>query len=183
MLRPPWVSFALASTSERAAFPYSRLLSVVRRKSPRRTLRPAAIEACATSAASSRLGTSANLGEELGLGDIKSRARGHRTPREGHRRRSGGFRDRISSLRRPGRGFLAAEPRYQRAKDGRRLGSKLPQIVPITTTPGGRLAPRTALFYGFESAARNDILLYAFAGVPLSLGPRYQLTNLSPPRK
>jgi hypothetical protein len=46
------------------------------------------------------------------------------------------------------------------------LALKLPQIAPITTTPGGRLAPRTTLFYGFESAARNDILLYAMAGVP-----------------
>jgi hypothetical protein len=46
------------------------------------------------------------------------------------------------------------------------LATKLPQIVSITTTPGGRLAPRTAVFYGFESAARNDILLYAIAGVP-----------------
>ena len=44
------------------------------------------------------------------------------------------------------------------------LALKLPQIAPITTTPGGRLAPRTALFYGFEAAARNDICLYACRG-------------------
>ena len=55
------------------------------------------------------------------------------------------------------------------------LALKLPQIVPITTTPGGRLAPRTALFYGFESAARNDILLYAIAGVPSAWAPDISL--------
>jgi hypothetical protein len=58
---------------------------------------------------------------------------------------------------------------------GVELALKLPQIVAITTTPGGRLAPRTTLFYGFESAARNDILLYVLASVP-SAGVRADIS-------
>jgi len=165
----------------------STLAAVLRRKAPSfKKQRQAATEARATSAASSRLGTSANLGVEL--------AWRYQEPR-GHR----GENDINIALeafayhhrRRPGRGFLAAEPRYQGARDGRCLGNqaaayrehnyprggqrqlystdgqavvssrrnddikeqktgvdlalKLPQIAPVTTTPGGRLAPRTAI--------------------------------------
>ena len=63
------------------------------------------------------------------------------------------------------------------------LALKLPQIVPITTTPGGRLAPRTALFYGFESAARNDILLYAMPGFHQHGPPISAYKFKPPPRK
>ena len=66
---------------------------------------------------------------------------------------------------------------------GVELASKLPQIVAITTTPGGRLAPRTTVFYGFESAARNDILLYAMAGVPQHGPPISAYKFKAPPRK
>ena len=64
---------------------------------------------------------------------------------------------------------------------GVELASKLPQIVAITTTPGGRLATRTAFFYGFESAARNDILL-ALAGVPQH-GPPISAYKFKPPAR
>ena len=64
---------------------------------------------------------------------------------------------------RPGHGFLAAEPRYQGARDGRRLGTQAAADRADLNYARGML--RT-LFYGFESAARNDILLYAMAGVP-----------------
>ena len=76
---------------------------------------------------------------------------------------------------RQGRGFLEAESQ----ETGVELAPKLSQIVPIFNNAK---APRTALFYGFGSAAGNDISFYAIAGVP-SAGPDYQLTNLSPPRK
>ena len=86
--------------------------------------------------------------------------------REGHRRlphiiAAGG--QAVVSLRR--NGDIKAQ------ETGVDLALKLPQIAPITTTPGGRLAPRRTLFYGFESAARNDILLYAIAGVPPPWAP------------
>jgi hypothetical protein len=62
------------------------------------------------------------------------------------------------------------------------LALKLRQIVRITTTPGGRLAPRTALFYGFESAATNDICSTLWRRFHQH-GPRYQLTNSSHPAR
>jgi hypothetical protein len=64
---------------------------------------------------------------------------------------------------RPGQGFLASEPRKRGARDGRRLGSQAASDRADHNYAGGML--RT-VFYGFESAARNDILLYAMAGVP-----------------
>ena len=83
---------------------------------------------------------------------------------------------------RPGRGFLAAEPRYQRAKDGRRLGTQAAADRADHNYARGRLAPRTALFYGFESAARNDILLYALPGFHQH-GPPISAYKFKPPRE
>jgi hypothetical protein len=74
---------------------------------------------------------------------------------------------------RPGRGFLAEEPRYRGARDWRRLGL---QAAADRADGQQRQGAKDSLFYGFDSAARNDIFrLYAIAGVP-SAGPRYQLT-------
>ena len=82
---------------------------------------------------------------------------------------------------RPGRGFLAAEPRYRGARDGRRLGFQAAADRADRQLRPGAGGAQRHLFYGFESAARNDIFrLYAIAGVP-SAGPRYQLINLSRP--
>ena len=59
---------------------------------------------------------------------------------------------------RPGRGFLAAELRYQGARDGRRVGSQAAaDRADHNYARGGQATPRRALFYGFESAATNDI--------------------------
>ena len=81
---------------------------------------------------------------------------------------------------RPGRGFLAAELRYRGARDGRRVGSQAAADRADHNYARGVL--RT-LFYGFESAATNDILLYAIAGVPSAWAARYQLTNSSHPAR
>jgi hypothetical protein len=62
------------------------------------------------------------------------------------------------------------------------LATKLPQIVSISTTPGGRLAPGTAVFYGFESAVRNDILLYAIARAPSAWAAPISAYKFKPPR-
>ena len=70
---------------------------------------------------------------------------------------------------RPGRGFLAAEPRYRGARDGRRVGPQAAADRVVNYAWGGQ-----EIFYGFESAARNDILLYTIAGVQ-SAGPDISL--------
>ena len=59
------------------------------------------------------------------------------------------------------------------------LALKLPQIAPITTTPGGRLAPRTALFNGFEFGPTERHFALRYGRGSISLGRRYQLTNSS----
>ena len=61
--------------------------------------------------------------------------RGHRTPREGHRRRSGGFRHIISA---GGQAVVSSRQNHdiKKQKTGVDLALKLPQIAPITTTPG-----------------------------------------------
>ena len=62
---------------------------------------------------------------------------------------------------------------------GVELAPKLPQIVPITTTPGG--SSRKLYSTALNQPWRNDILLYALAGVPSAWVRRYQLTNSSHP--
>ena len=80
---------------------------------------------------------------------------------------------------RPGRGFLAAELRYQGARDGRRVGSQAAADRAEHNYARGKL--RT-LFYGFESAATNDICSTLWP-TSISMGPRHQLTNSSHPAR
>ena len=62
------------------------------------------------------------------------------------------------------------------------LASKLPQIVPIVNYARGRRPQRHLYSTALNRPRGNDICLYAIAGGSIS-GPRYQLINLSPPRK
>jgi hypothetical protein len=85
---------------------------------------------------------------------------------------------------RPGRGFLAAEPRYRGARDRRRLGSRAAADRADHNYARGRLAARTTLFYGFESAAPCGTTFCStlWSGYH-QLGPRFQLTNPSHPAR
>ena len=80
---------------------------------------------------------------------------------------------------RPGRGFLAAELRYQGARDGSRLGSQAAANRADHNYARGVL--RT-LFYGFQSAATNDILLYALVAVPSAWVAPISAYKFKPPR-
>ena len=96
----------------------------------------------AASSAASR--SCRRIGVELALDDFKSSAPTSHAAEE-HRHRSGGLRDQRTSMR-PGRGFLAAEPRYRGAKDGRRLGLQAAaDRVDRQLRQGGRRLYSTAL--------------------------------------
>ena len=79
------------------------------------------------------VGTSANHGVGP-LADIKSRADIVRCEKDIDAVLEGSA---SRHRRRPGRGFLAAEPRYQGATDGRSLGNQAATDRGITTMPGG----------------------------------------------
>src|SRR5437899_6160778 len=77
--------------------------------------------------------------------------------------------------------FLAAEARYRGSRGWRRVG---PQAAADRVDPQlrqGTKAPRRALFYGIQSAARNDISLYAIARVPSAWAANIGLQNSSHP--
>ena len=57
----------------------------------------------------------------------------------------------------PGQGFLASERRYQGGIDGRRVGSQAGADCADRQLRPGQATARRAIFYGFESAATNDI--------------------------
>jgi hypothetical protein len=65
---------------------------------------------------------------------------------------------------------------------GVELALKLPQIVPITTTPGGRLAPRTAYSTALNRPRGTTFCSTLWRG-SISLGRRYLLTNSSHPAR
>jgi hypothetical protein len=56
--------------------------------------------------------------------------------------------------------------RYRGARDGRRVGCQAAADRVDRQLRQSAKASRRTVFYGFEYAARNDILLYAIAGVP-----------------
>ena len=74
---------------------------------------------------------------------------------------------------RPGQGFLASERRYQGARDGRRLGT---QAATDRANHNDARGKQRTLLYGFESAAKNEILLYALAVVPPPISLKIQAT-------
>jgi hypothetical protein len=86
---------------------------------------------------------------------------------EGHRHRSGGLRNRCGWQ---GRGFLAAESRYRGARDGRRVGCQAAADRVDRQLRQSAKAPRRTLFYGFESAATNDISILRYRQGSISMG-------------
>ena len=121
---------------------------------------------------SSRSRTSANLGVELA-----------RTS-DAARRTSASFWRLAHIITADGQAVVSSRRNcdIEEQETGVELAPKLPQIVPITTTPGGRLAPRTLYSTALNRPRGTTFLLYAIARAPLAWVAPISAYKFKPPR-